>query len=184
MVRCVYESVCRVHMELKSLFCLFTRNIALICSMYPRCICISHISIHIPLLYSRKSCFRCRYMYIRSNEKNGLGNIKQFVCYIKRMFSLPSSKQIWGTDLTYCVKSSHIDVIWMIPKNRWLGSQRYPLLNLSLKTTHNIVMHIQASCNKCLFSPRSIYRTSSPKGNDRSPESNVPTSFHFKQASK
>ena len=26
--------------------------------------------------------------------------------------------------------------------------------------------------------------TSSPKGNDRSPESNVPTSFHFKQASK
>ena len=26
--------------------------------------------------------------------------------------------------------------------------------------------------------------TSSPKGNDRSPESNMPTSSHFKQASK
>ena len=28
------------------------------------------------------------------------------------------------------------------------------------------------------------HETSSPKGNDRSPESNVPTSSHFKQASK
>ena len=28
------------------------------------------------------------------------------------------------------------------------------------------------------------FKTSSPKGNNRSPESNVPTSFHFKQASK
>ena len=34
------------------------------------------------------------------------------------------------------------------------------------------------------FSLGPSLKTSSPKGNDRSPESNVPTSSHFKQASK
>ena len=36
----------------------------------------------------------------------------------------------------------------------------------------------------CLSSLSASLKISSPKGNDRSPESNVPTSSHFKQASK
>ena len=36
----------------------------------------------------------------------------------------------------------------------------------------------------CFIQIQTPNTTSSPKGNDRSPESNVPTSSHFKQASK
>ena len=43
----------------------------------------------------------------------------------------------------------------------------------------------ETSNNQAILNP--FYhnkKTNSPKGNDRSPESNVPTSSHFKQASK
>ena len=44
-------------------------------------------------------------------------------------------------------------------------------LDVSGSPSHNVLMV-------------KYFKTSSPKGNDRSPESNVPTSSHFKQASK
>ena len=71
-----------------------------------------------------------------------------------------------------------------LPENKFLNVEKRVVYKQNVRFKFFCSRDVEAILIKGYFAQTILSLSSSPKGNDRSPESNVPTSSHFKQASK